>query len=142
MQEANTGLPTLYEELNRKTVDTLVWLTEQQDRGTLTPEQVNAGTQALWMAVSGLVSRDVMELLSHDALHRQVASEVLFAKDRVAVLTVGTDNNLLIRQIDTSHAPQSVRRVESQGDRYRALAALRQARSTFESRGYRREQEA
>lgn len=59
-------LPTIREELHRKTLDALAWVYGQQDVGLLTDYEVYHCVQALFIAVSGLVPRDVFEDLSVD----------------------------------------------------------------------------
>lgn len=49
-------IPVLQDEINRKAMDTLTWLALSLQRGSITPEQYSTGVDALWMAVSGLVS--------------------------------------------------------------------------------------
>lgn len=56
--------PTLFEELNRKSVDALTWLAELEESGQARPDQVYIARQALFMALAGLLASDVNELLS------------------------------------------------------------------------------
>lgn len=58
--------PTIREELHRKTLDSLAWILSQQEVGVLTEYEAYHCMQALFIAVSGLVPRDVFEDLSMD----------------------------------------------------------------------------
>lgn len=58
------AIPTLQEELNRKAFRSVDWLFTSLDNGKLTPEQFSAGIDALFMAVSGLVDEDVVDLIT------------------------------------------------------------------------------
>ena len=56
--------PTIREEIERKALDTAVWLLEKHEAGEMTDEQLFIGQQTLFMTVSGLVGREVFELIS------------------------------------------------------------------------------
>lgn len=57
-------LPTLREELDRKAFEAIDWLATSFDQGKLTNAQYAAGLEALFMAVSGLVDEDIVDLIS------------------------------------------------------------------------------
>lgn len=57
-------LPTLKEELDRKSFETIDWLATAYDHGKLTNAQYAAGLEALFMAVSGLCDQEIFELIS------------------------------------------------------------------------------
>ncbi len=56
--------PSIREEIERKAVDTAVWLLEKHEAGEMTDEQLYIGQQTLFMTVSGLVGREVFDLIS------------------------------------------------------------------------------
>jgi len=56
--------PSIREEIERKALDTAVWLLEKHEAGEITDAQLFIGQQALFMTVSGLVGREVFELIS------------------------------------------------------------------------------
>ena len=56
--------PTIREEIERKAIATAVWLIERHEAGEITDEQKFIGQQVLFMSVSGLVGREVFELIS------------------------------------------------------------------------------
>lgn len=59
-----TAVPVLQDEINRKALDTLMWLTLALDQRKITPDQFSTGVDSLFMAVSGLVSdADWMQLI-------------------------------------------------------------------------------
>lgn len=64
IEEGQFVVPTLREELDRKVFETLDWLINAESRGRLTKEQVSAGLDALFMAVSGLVDNDFMTIIT------------------------------------------------------------------------------
>lgn len=57
-------LPTTREELNRKTFETIEWLFVGLDKGRLTEEQFSVAVDALFMAVSGLVDKEFIGLVT------------------------------------------------------------------------------
>lgn len=57
-------LPTLQEEIDRKAIDTLTWLTLAVSQEKITPQQFSTGVDVLFMAVSGLVhDKDFIHLI-------------------------------------------------------------------------------
>lgn len=60
-----SGVPDLQSEVNRKAFDTLSWLTLAVTDKRITPDQFSTGVDALFMAVSGLVSdRDFIYMIT------------------------------------------------------------------------------
>jgi len=57
-------LPTIREELDRKAFETIDWLITSYDKGKLTEPQFRCGLDALFMATSGLVDADVVDLIT------------------------------------------------------------------------------
>lgn len=57
-------IPTLSEELNRKSFETLEWLTIAVEQGRITAHQFSTGIDVLFMAVSGLVKQEFVELVT------------------------------------------------------------------------------
>ena len=49
-------IPNLQQEVNRKAFDTFAWLTNAVMNGSITKEQFSTGIDALFMAMSGIVS--------------------------------------------------------------------------------------
>lgn len=59
-----SAVPVLQDEINRKAIDTLSWLTLAIHHGRISAEQYSTGVDALFMAVSGLVTDpDWMQLI-------------------------------------------------------------------------------
>ena len=56
--------PSIREEIERKAIDAAVWLIEKHEAGEITDEQLFIGQQTLFMTVSGLVGREVYDLIS------------------------------------------------------------------------------
>jgi hypothetical protein len=58
-------VPVLQDEVNRKAIDTIAWLTLAVTQGKITPEQFSTGIDALFMATSGLVTdRDYIIMIT------------------------------------------------------------------------------
>ncbi len=57
-------LPTLREELDRKTFETLNWMITGHAKGILTADQLSMGVDTLFMAVSGLVDKDFIGIIT------------------------------------------------------------------------------
>lgn len=57
-------LPTLKEELDRKSFETVEFLYNALDIGKLTIQQFSAGLDALFMATAGLTNASVIDLIS------------------------------------------------------------------------------
>jgi hypothetical protein len=56
--------PTIAEELHRKSLDALIWLAEEHEKGKIDDVQMYIAVEAIFKAVSGLVPQDVFELMS------------------------------------------------------------------------------
>lgn len=61
------NMPTLQEELDRKALDTLEQLLRKYDDGLLSQRELKAATWALFEAVSGLVDRGIIDIISQVA---------------------------------------------------------------------------
>lgn len=64
MSALENSPPTLREELDRKTFETLNWLITGQAKGILTDDQLSMGVDTLFMAVSGLVDEDFIRIIT------------------------------------------------------------------------------
>jgi len=60
-------IPTLQEELNRKSLDTLEQLLHRYDDGTLSQRELKAATWALFEAIAGLVDHGIIDIISEVA---------------------------------------------------------------------------
>lgn len=56
--------PTLKEELDRKVFETVEYLVNAVKKGRMTPSQVSAALDTLFMAVNGLVGGDFIEIFT------------------------------------------------------------------------------
>ena len=52
------------EEIERKALDAAIWLESKREAGTLTDQEIYVGQEVLFMVVSGLIGREVFELIS------------------------------------------------------------------------------
>lgn len=86
--------PTLLEELERKTAETLAGALRGLSLGQTTPEATSASLGALWGVVSGLVSKELMEMIADakDAVDEEDLSpprcHVLAKGNSIALLTL------------------------------------------------------
>lgn len=58
------NLPTLQEELDRKVHETLTWLIHGLEIGRITKTEFSTSIDALFMAVSGLVENDFIQIIT------------------------------------------------------------------------------
>jgi hypothetical protein len=72
-------LPSLREEINRKTFETIEWLFLGLNNGKLSEEQFSTGVDALFMAVAGLVDEGFIQMITE----AQNMSDSKFAKRRL-----------------------------------------------------------
>lgn len=59
-----TELPSLRDELNRKALNAIEWLTNAHTAGDLADSQFSTGIDAVFMTAAGLVDPDIMEMFS------------------------------------------------------------------------------
>lgn len=64
-----SGVPILQEEVNRKALETVAYLTMALHHGKITPEQFSTGIDTLFMALSGLVTDKDFILMISEAQH-------------------------------------------------------------------------
>lgn len=130
--------PSLFEELNRKVVDALVWLEEGKESNELRPDQVYVAYQALFMAVSGLTSNDVSHLLSVTGNSMpSVMSETVMAKDnKVLMLKLLNDGSTFIKSLPVTASSKTK---TLKGSDFRSGQALfKGAVRKLSSKGYQR----
>lgn len=65
LQPSKDATPTLFEELNRKAFETLEDAIRDFDNGKITEAQRKARLDALWGLCAGLVSPEIMSLISN-----------------------------------------------------------------------------
>lgn len=83
------SIPSLFEELNRKSLDAMIWLQEGLESGALTADQVFVAKQAMFTAVAGLLEPTVNQLLSADSVGTDKLRQEVYRKaDRLVVLTL------------------------------------------------------
>jgi len=85
-----SDLPTIEEELERKATETLAGVLQRLSSGETSAEVVRASLQALWDAVSGLVSKELMDMIaeSRDAIRFKVDTPRRTLLEKGAVLAV------------------------------------------------------
>jgi len=116
------NLPTLYEELNRKALESLKWLVEQHEAGYISDAELYTARVAMFNTIAGLVDNEITQLTFTDPLpedRKEVTQRVLRKGDSVLILShrVGTTSVEL-----TTLAKSGLRRSE------RTFDSPRQAR--------------
>ena len=61
---ANYALPTVAQELDRKSFETIEWLFNSVDKGKISKFQFKTGIDTLFMSVAGLVDSSLFDLVS------------------------------------------------------------------------------
>ena len=56
------AIPTVTDELNRKTIEAMLWLAEKRDSGEITDSDFYLGAEIAFMITSGLVDKDIAAL--------------------------------------------------------------------------------
>lgn len=64
MSAQHDHIPTLREELDRKVFETLNWLVTGHTKGIMTADQLSMGADTLFMAVSGLVDKEFIQIIT------------------------------------------------------------------------------
>lgn len=106
--EPVTGLPpNLADEINRKTVEALEWLVLAVEQDKITNAQFDAAVNAIWITSSGLVDRDVTELMS-EAVSRKIDG---FTRKRIFSNT----SHLVCLERNYEKATLTIRRKFEQG---------------------------
>lgn len=96
--------PSIEEELERKTSETLASALQGLSRGVMSKEACKAALQALWDATSGLVSRELMDLIAEsiDAIEttRDAPRRVVLAKaDKAAIIDLPEAGRITARAV-------------------------------------------
>lgn len=85
-----SDLPTLREELDRKSMETVDYLFSNLDNGKITMSQFSTGLDVLFMATAGLVDKGIVDLVTNGAEYvRQAPDDMIikrvFIKDSITV---------------------------------------------------------
>ncbi len=94
------ALPTTREELNRKTFETVEWLTLRFEQAQITEDEFRVALNAVWMTAAGLVDREFLTLMGD--VRALIDTEGKSVKTR-HFIKVGSSDTLRIRwQVGTS----------------------------------------
>ena len=77
LSESSLTLPSLKEELERKTFATLEWLVLEAKRGAITNKQFQTGLEAVFMVASGLVGKDFLAITTELSSQCDKSAEIL-----------------------------------------------------------------
>ncbi|MDY7537550.1 hypothetical protein RGU72_04695 [Undibacterium sp. 5I1] len=80
-----SDVPVLREELDRKSLETAQWLLNSFQNHSITAEQFSTGLDTLFMAVSGLVDEELIDLITACDQYTKNLNNVVkahFCKDR------------------------------------------------------------
>lgn len=58
------SLPTIKQELSRKSIETLEYLVNERKRGQITNDQYSVGLDVLFMTCNGIVESDFIDLVT------------------------------------------------------------------------------
>ena len=99
-------VPSLREELDRKTGEALDWLITSYSIGRLDAAQFDAGISTLWMTVAGIADKDFAHVISEAskeirsaAVHKHSFHHPSKAVIKQIVWTVGEDSISLVERI-------------------------------------------
>lgn len=136
-----TALPTLKDELDRKTFETIEYLVGAERKGRMTKAQVSASLDTLFMAVSGLVDNDFIDIMTEAQKvvtgDKSVVKRHFVLPDRAIIQTIawvpGTDK-FTTCQREFGHATGgAVKEFDSVEKAGRAFAKLGEG---FEAKGW------
>lgn len=135
------ALPTLKDELDRKTFETIEHLVAAERKGRMTKAQVSASLDTLFMAVSGLVDNDFIHIITEAQTvvggDKSVVKRHFVLPDRGIIQTVawvpGTDKFTTCQRDDGHAVAGAVKEFDSVEKAARAFARLGEG---FESKGW------
>ena len=129
--KVNTDLhiPTVQEELDRKTFETLEWLFSAVQRGKLTQDQFSTGVDTLFMAVSGLLGQDFIDLITaaqKECTGAPALKRVFVKGNEILVVewTVGTTRVTVGKRVDGLATGGQIKDCDSTLDAKNAFEAL------------------
>ncbi|MFW6855293.1 hypothetical protein ACODYM_28800 [Burkholderia gladioli] len=138
--EAN-DLPTIQEELDRKSIETLEWLITSRDNGRISSQQLKTGLDALFMTVSGLTPEDFTTLVTEASMMLDrpasvvVQKAVFFDPDKLVHFRVLWSVDTSIVEVEKSSAGQpEVRKRTDCGTSRDAMGKFAATVSFFRSR--------
>lgn len=73
-------IPTTVQEIERKTIETVESLISRHEKGLIGEAQFYEGMNAVWGLSSGIVSKDLMNLISDAIPSEQIVNHQVFAK--------------------------------------------------------------
>lgn len=130
--KVNTDLhmPTLQEELDRKTFETLEWLFSAVQRGKITRDQFSTGVDTVFMTVSGLLGKDFIDLITAAQkecnFEAPVQKRVFVKGNEILAVewTVGTTRVTVGKRVNGLAAGAQVKDCDSTQDAMNAFEAL------------------
>lgn len=135
------ALPTLKDELDRKVFETIEYLTGAAHKGRMTKAQVSASLDTLFMAVSGLVDNDFIDIITEAQNvvggDKSVVKRHFVLPDRNIIQTVawipGTEKFTTCQRENGYAVAGAVKEFDSVEKAARAFARLGEG---FESKGW------
>lgn len=134
-----SAVPTLREELDRKVFGTLEYLINGEAKGRLTAEQASFGLDVLFMAVSGLVDNDFINIITEAQSNKSAPSVKLTFRDPNAdetttfVWVVGSDKITTIKRQRGFATGGGSKTFDSAAD---AVATLRKIGPNLKKKGW------
>lgn len=111
--------PSIFEELNRKSLEALRWLVEQHRDGYISDAELHTARTTLFMTVAGLARPDVVELLTQGALppeQKDTTIRLLRSGDTLVLLKHAIGDHGVEVATLKSKSPLSTRTTSFKGD--------------------------
>lgn len=131
-------IPTVEEELTRKTIETYEWIIERASTAQMSESEVRVAVQTIFNVTCGLVPKDITEqaeLLEANADAKAVLKRVFFSTEKTIGITWNYgDNDFLV----TSHAVngEAKKQTVTMPDPRAALQKLHEVATMFLNKGY------
>jgi hypothetical protein len=130
-----TDVPTLQDEIDRKSFETLEWLTHSVSQGRITADQFSVGVDVLFMTASGLLKKDFIDLIT--------AAQELCPKEPLILKRYFSDGHALVVEWTVGTDRVSMGRVSTGAKAVKGFDTSREAKEwfqaiggTLESKGY------
>lgn len=141
MTSLATAYPSTAEELHRKSMDTLMWLVKSMNEGQLTDNEYSLGIDTLFMAVSGLVNEEFIDLITEAeklcAKHKQIVKRLFTHPDKNEIFRVtwrvGSTEVITVRLMNGVAEQAKIKSFDSAEE---AAKLFRRVNTLFDSKGW------
>lgn len=137
MKNINESIPSLSEEIHRKAMDALVWIEHSVETGSISQSEAYVSTQALFIALSGLVGPMVSSLLSASCSRAEyIKQEAVLRDSEVVLLTLKGEGILDILRLPLDAGVQRQHSVHSSSSFEGGMRLMKRAKNLFLKAGY------